>query len=130
MEDYIRTFVLKTALMIEGAAALLVAFAAMRAFLFSIIRHFRESGPLDIRLVLGRWLALALEFLVAADILRTSVAPSWDDIGKLASIVLLRTALNYFLEREIKRGREQDQSLRKQASPSARQPALAHGDGR
>ena len=43
---------------------------------------------------------LALEFALASDLIRTAVAPSWDDIGKLAAIMALRTALNYFLERE------------------------------
>lgn len=55
----------------------------------------------NIRLKLGRWLALALEFQLAADILKTAVAPTWDDIGKVAAIIALRTLLNFFLEREI-----------------------------
>ena len=55
----------------------------------------------NIRLKLGRWLALALEFQLAADILKTSVAPTWDDIGKVAAIIALRTTLNFFLAREI-----------------------------
>ena len=54
-----------------------------------------------VRLKLGRWLALALEFELAADILRTAVAPSWSEIGQLAAIAALRTALNFFLQREI-----------------------------
>ena len=60
-----------------------------------------ESELENIRLKLGRWLALALEFELAADILRTAVAPTWEEIGKLGAIVVLRTALNYFLQREI-----------------------------
>ena len=59
--------------------------------------HAREA----IRLKLGRWLALALEFQLAADILKTAVAPTWDDIGKVAAVIALRTLLNYFLAREI-----------------------------
>ncbi len=55
----------------------------------------------QIRLTLGRWLALALELALAADILRTVMVPSWDEIGKLSAIVVLRTVLNYFLQREI-----------------------------
>ena len=62
-------------------------------------------GGLDpretIRLKLGRWLALALEFQLAADILKTAVAPTWDDVGKVAAIIVLRTMLNFFLAREI-----------------------------
>jgi uncharacterized membrane protein len=55
----------------------------------------------DIRLNLGRWLALALEFELAADILRTAVAPTWNEIGQLAAIIVIRTSLNFFLQREI-----------------------------
>jgi uncharacterized membrane protein len=53
------------------------------------------------RITLGQWLALALELALAADIVRSVVAPTWDEIGKLAAIATLRTVLNYFLEREI-----------------------------
>ena len=42
----------------------------------------------------------------AADILRTAVAPTWQDIGQLAAIAVLRTGLNYSLEREIAREEE------------------------
>ncbi|MFD1731493.1 DUF1622 domain-containing protein [Deinococcus malanensis] len=53
------------------------------------------------RLHLARWLAVALEFTLAADILRTAIAPTWEEIGKLAAIAALRTLLNYFLQQEI-----------------------------
>jgi uncharacterized membrane protein len=46
---------------------------------------------------------LALEFQVAADILRTAVAPTWNEIGRLAAIIVLRTVLNFFLRKEIDR---------------------------
>ena len=36
-----------------------------------------------------------------ADILRTAIAPDWDEIGKLAAIATLRTVLNFFLQREM-----------------------------
>jgi uncharacterized membrane protein len=55
----------------------------------------------EVRLALGRWLALALELALAADILRTVMIPTWDEIGKLSAIVVVRTVLNYFLQREI-----------------------------
>ena len=54
-----------------------------------------------VRLTLARWLAVALEFELAADILNTAVTPTWSDIEKLAAIATLRTALNYFLQKEI-----------------------------
>jgi uncharacterized membrane protein len=49
---------------------------------------------------------LALEFEIAADILRTAVAPRWNEIGQLAAIIALRTALNFFLQKEIEKAAE------------------------
>ena len=46
-------------------------------------------------------IALALEFALAADIARTAIAPTWQEIGQLAAIAAIRTGLNLFLERDI-----------------------------
>jgi uncharacterized membrane protein len=54
------------------------------------------------RLILARYLALALEFELGADILGTAVSPDWDHIGKLAAVAVIRTGLNYFLSMEMK----------------------------
>jgi uncharacterized membrane protein len=69
--------------------------------------------PLDFtstRLRLARFLALALEFQLGADILSTAVAPSWDQIGKLGAIAVIRTTLNYFLIRELREAGEMPNS--------------------
>lgn len=58
------------------------------------------------RLQLSRVLTLGLELTVASDILRTASAPTRQDILNLSAIVLLRTLLNYFLEREIRQGEQ------------------------
>ena len=58
------------------------------------------------RLTLSRYLSLALEFQLAADVLETAIAPGWNDIGHLAAIATIRTALNYFLSKEITEERE------------------------
>ena len=44
-----------------------------------------------VRLTLGRFLALGLEFQLAADVLRTAISPSFEEIGKLAAIAAIRT---------------------------------------
>ncbi|MCT7952312.1 DUF1622 domain-containing protein [Ancylothrix sp. C2] len=51
-------------------------------------------------------MTLGLEFTAASDILRNAVAPTRQDILNLAAMVLLRTVLNYFLEREIEQGEQ------------------------
>ena len=89
--------------MLIGLAAVQAVIGSMRLFLPGA--PVRTGGGQDakeiVRLTLGRWLAVALEFELAADILRTAITPSWNDIGQLAAIVVLRTALNYFLQQEI-----------------------------
>ena len=62
----------------------------------------RESANFNaIRLGFARYLALALEFQLGADILSTAITPTWDAIARLAAIAIIRTALNFFLMREI-----------------------------
>lgn len=55
----------------------------------------------SVKLTLGRWLALALEFQLATDILNTTVDPDIEGLIKLFGIALIRTFLNYFLTKEI-----------------------------
>lgn len=57
----------------------------------------------------GRWLVAALTFQLAADIVDTTLAPSWDDIGKLGAIAVIRTFLNYFLDRDMDKLREREE---------------------
>lgn len=110
LESWIRELTLATSLVVEAVAAILVAYAVAEAvvrLLLSVPRHSGADRPEahdakeEIRLRLGRWLALSLELLLGADILRTAVAPSWEEIGQLAAIAAIRTALNFFLQREI-----------------------------
>ncbi|TCJ40942.1 DUF1622 domain-containing protein [Parafrankia sp. BMG5.11] len=111
MEHWIREFTLATSLVVEGIAALIVAFAVAEAVARLVMSIPRHSGAApghvshgakeEIRLRLGRWLALALELLLGADILRTAVAPTWSEIGQLAAVAAIRTLLNFFLQREI-----------------------------
>ncbi|MBD1876078.1 DUF1622 domain-containing protein [Nodosilinea sp. FACHB-131] len=70
---------------------------------FTLNRHRRgKEFPFNqVRLRFGTWLALALEFQLGADILATTVAPTTQDLIKLGVIAVIRTFLNYFLDREM-----------------------------
>ena len=78
-----------------GTAEALVR--GMRAMLLS------RSTRVERAVWLGyaRWLVAGLTFQLAADIIETSVAPTWDDIGRVAAIALIRTFLDFTLEREV-----------------------------
>ena len=88
------------------AVGVLVAIAG----LVRHVLHERGSSFTPVRLAFARYLTLALELQLAADILSTSVAPTWDRIGKLAAIAVIRTVLNYFLERELRQGLTDERS--------------------
>jgi uncharacterized membrane protein len=75
--------------------------AATRQLAHSLAAHKAEFT--ETRLILARHLALALEFELGADILGTAISPSWDQIGKLGAVAVIRTGLNVFLSMEMKR---------------------------
>ncbi|MEY9214631.1 DUF1622 domain-containing protein [Thermobifida halotolerans] len=97
--------------LVEAAGALVIFVGAVWAFVqFLVVGLRRRAGSRNftaVRLRLGRFLALGLEFQLAGDILRTAVAPTFVEIGQLAAIAAIRTALNFFLAREIAEERAQ-----------------------
>jgi uncharacterized membrane protein len=92
---------------IETTGAVWLAVGAMLAFGALVRAHARgqTTSFLSIRLQFSRYLSLALEFQLAADILSTAVAPTWAELGKLGATATIRTALNYFLSKEIQEGK-------------------------
>jgi uncharacterized membrane protein len=94
---------------VEAAGAVIIFTGAVIGFVRFLRIAFRQEGidPFaKMRLDLGRFLVLGLEFQLAADILRTAVAPDFTSLAQLAAIAAIRTALNFFLGREIKEERE------------------------
>ncbi len=97
---------LKLVLEITGALVIGIGVVIAGYYFFRNLASARIRNYNRIRLVLARYLALALEFQLGADIISTAVAPTWDQIGKLAAIAFIRTVLNYFLSREMKEEQE------------------------
>ena len=93
------------ALVIEAGAVFVVSFGAVQAIIGVIRAIFSraadELAGREIWLKFATWILLALEFALAADLVRTAVAPTWEDIAKLAVIATIRTMLNYFLAKDI-----------------------------
>ncbi|MFZ5906666.1 MAG: DUF1622 domain-containing protein [Nitrospirota bacterium] len=106
MQDMVKLIANYIAVSAEAIAVIFIvtgilgalAIYTRKAFLF---RH-EYKAMTESRTHLGHSLSVALEFLIAADVLKTAIAPTWEDIGKLAAIVGIRTVLNYFLHRELK----------------------------
>jgi uncharacterized membrane protein len=90
---------------LEILASLLIALALITLVRDVLLSQFIRRAAIsnvEARVKFGSSVAVALELLLGSDVLATAVAPSWDDIGKLVSIAIIRTALNYFLSRELK----------------------------
>ena len=91
-------------LSVEVIGGVIIAFGVVVAVKLMLTSHAGRFTA--VRLKLATYLALALEFQLGADILSTAVAPTWDKIGKLGAIAVIRTALNFFLMREMSHERE------------------------
>jgi uncharacterized membrane protein len=91
-----------------GAAVIVLGVAiAFTTYVLSELRV-RPVAYEHVRLLLGRFLAVGLEFQLASDILGTAVSPTFNEIGILGAIAGIRTALNYFLAREIEKAQEME----------------------
>ncbi len=101
--QWLRLLVETTGALIIGIGVVAAAYQLARALLPPRLKSYN-----GIRLTLARFLALALEFQLGADILSTAIAPSWDQIGKLGAIAVIRTGLNYFLTREMREERREE----------------------
>lgn len=103
-EDRLRETVDLLVRLVEAAGAAVIFIGACIAVV-QFVRVLPTRAPerfTQVRLTLGRFLALGLEFQLASDVLRTAIAPSFEELGKLAAVAAIRTALNFFLARELK----------------------------
>jgi uncharacterized membrane protein len=111
MEDLFRRFAELIALAVEAAAILIVAVGAVEAFagVIGVLIHpsATHGARKQIWRRFGMWLLLGLEFELAADIVRSVLSPTWQEIGELGAIAVIRTFLNYFLEKDLERATDQ-----------------------
>jgi uncharacterized membrane protein len=82
-------------------------FGGLRAMLASPSGHERR----DIWLRYARWLVAGLTFQLAADIIETSITTSWEAVGRIAAVALIRTFLNYFLDRDLEEVRRRQREI-------------------
>jgi uncharacterized membrane protein len=105
MKETLTVIAMNMVLVIHVMALLVVAFGTVQAFIRSFRamlspsatgRHFHFAY-----IQYARWLVSGLTFQLAADIVESAFTPSWDEIGRLAAIAVIRTFLNFFLERDL-----------------------------
>jgi uncharacterized membrane protein len=107
VEELFKRIAESIAVGVEGGAALIIGYGAIEAVVGSIraivVGRTKSGHRKDVWLRFAVWLLLGLEFELAADIVRTAIAPTWTDIGQLAAIGVIRTFLNYFLEKDLEK---------------------------
>lgn len=106
MEDAVRTVAEHVALLAEAFAVFFIILGfAQAVYTFvrkGLLRKRTHLALVEARNELGHMLSLSLEFLIGADVLLTAISPGWEEIGKLAAIVGIRTILNFFLMQELR----------------------------
>ena len=125
MEEALQKAVGVLVTVVEACGAAVIVIGAVWAFVGFLRAGLRRTGTeqfAPVRLTLGRFLALGLEFQLASDVLRTAVAPSFRELGQLAAVAAIRTALNYFLSKEIAEERRQVAEERQRGTPAAGPP--------
>jgi uncharacterized membrane protein len=114
MEEIAKNITIYISHVLEIISAVVIGVAILKLlyqyftfqFQTSLLKPSLRGGLEGLRVTFGSAVAVSLELLLGADVLATAVAPSWDDVGKLAAIAALRTALNYFLEKELKHSKQ------------------------
>jgi uncharacterized membrane protein len=105
MEGLLRGLAHYVALGVEAIAILTIAVGSIQAVINSIrLMVTARAHNVQMRAVwlqFAHWLVAALTFQLAADIVSTSFAPTWNDVGRLVAIAAIRTFLSYFLDHEV-----------------------------
>ena len=100
----------KAVLVINALALLVIVIGTIEAFIRGMRLFFSATGHQRraVWLRYARWLVAGLSFQLAADIIETSITTSWQAVARLGAIAVIRTFLNYFLERDLAEARERD----------------------
>ena len=126
MESLLHEVARYVALAIQAIAIVIVAFGSARA-VAAVVRlafekHVTDAAARVVWLRYARVLVAGLTFQLAADVVATTVAPTWEDVGRLAAVAGIRTFLSYFLDHELA-STERLQALALAAAPD--KPSVA-----
>lgn len=101
-----------TVMVINAIALLIIVGATLSAFAATLRAAVLRLPGRDARAILlhyAQWLVAALTFQLGADIIESSITTTWDAVGRLAAVAVIRTFLNYFLERDVAELRERQE---------------------
>ncbi|AQP54350.1 hypothetical protein CBF34_01710 [Vagococcus penaei] len=106
--EYFHEIIKYIVLLLNSFSIIILLFGVVKAFFDFFGNEFKNGDRFviakknnRIKLYLGSYILLSLEVLIASDIIETIMNPSVDDIFTLAGIVVIRTAISYFLGKEM-----------------------------
>lgn len=123
MKEWLTVLTEYAVVIIDAMALVIIVIGTVEAFISGL--RLMLSSPSgherrDVWLRYARWLVAGLTFQLAGDIIETAIAPTWQDIGRLAAIAVIRTFLNYFLERDLAEVRQRQREREKEECPPPR----------
>lgn len=113
LEEFVHQLAEYVALLVNLLAILAIAIGSVQGAIgLTGLLLFKadESKLMPVWMSFGRWAVAGLSFQLAADIVETSIAPTWAEIGKLGAVAAIRTFLNYFLDRDLEGIREREKA--------------------
>jgi uncharacterized membrane protein len=128
LEDLLRNAAAVVVPALDGIALAIVVLGTLATLvrvMHAVLAGAHAAEARDIWVGYARWLVAALTFQVAADIVGTSLAPSWDEIGRLAAIAAIRTFLDFFLERDLEAAADGRRSRASAVKRTADGPAFS-----
>src|SRR5262245_45653945 len=119
MSEWFAVITEKAVLLIDAIALVVIVAGTLQAVVSGLgVMFSSSSGHLrrDVWLRYARWLVAGLTFQLAADIIETSITTDWEAIARVGAIAVIRTFLNFFLERDLKEVRERQHEADKAAA--------------
>jgi uncharacterized membrane protein len=126
MKEWLVLVTENAVVLIDWMALVIVLIGTVEAFvrgLGALLSSPSGHERRDVWLRYARWLVAGLTFQLAADIIETSITTDWEAVGRIAAIAVIRTFLNYFLDRDLAEVRE-----RQNEAAGRPAPALREGD--
>jgi len=112
MREWLTVFTEQAIFWIDAVALIVIVASTIQAVVGMLRVIFTAVSPhqrSEIWLRYARWLIAGLTFQLAADIIETAITTDWEAIARVAAIAVIRTFLNYFLEKDFNELREREE---------------------
>lgn len=111
IEKVVFSIIKYTALAIEVLGAVVLVFAIGRA-LFQLCKR-----DFNVRLRLAQGIALALEFKIGGELLRTVYVSDWKELAMLGAVILIRAAMTFLIHWEIRIHKKDSLQMERSSRP-------------